>query len=145
MIEITPIMIGRSGPNLHGKSTAPDKVDRVAVTVVIAFAILSFAYWWPTFADVARFAFLCCFPAVFPFCYALVRSAPSLRERWKSRVLTIVVGVHCILLAGLVVAWIKFSSSVTIRDPEVVFGFMVVEVAVILLLGRVLKHKTNEE
>lgn len=145
MTEIKPISLDTSGPNSGKESTTPDSFDKLAALIVTALALSSFAFWWPTFATVARFAFLCCFPAIFPFRYALVRSPLTLREARKHRALATMAIIHCVLLAGLVFAWRALSTRVTIGNPDVVFGFMAVEVTVMILLARLTRRKSNEE
>ena len=145
MTETKPISLDASSLNSETKSTTPDSFDKLAALIVTALALSSFAFWWPAFATVARFAFLCCFPAIFPFCYALARSAPGLREPQKHRALAIMAIIHCVLLTGLVFAWRVFSTRVTIGNPDVVFGFMAVEAAVMILLVRLTRRKPKEE
>ncbi len=43
---------------------------------------------------------------------------------------------HCALLAGLVFAWVAFSTRVSIDNPDVTFGFMAVEFVLIVFVAR---------
>lgn len=142
MTEIRPNHIDTSDSPPSTQSGTGRRFDRAAALSVTVLGMLSFAFWWPTIATVARYAFLCFFPAIFPFCYALVRSAPSFRER-KHKILTIMLVVHCTLLLALAFAWKEFPSSVSIGNPDVVFGFMAIEVMVMALLVRLSGNVTH--
>jgi hypothetical protein len=140
-MELNTIELNRSGSNSETKNTGPDWFDKLAASIVATLGFLSCAFWWPTLSVWARFAFLCFFPGIFPFCYALARSAPSPREQRKRRIITLMLVIHVALLAGLVLWWKVFSSKASVGNPDVVFSFMGVEVAAMILLGRFYKEQ----
>lgn len=89
---------------------------------------LIFAVRWPS---VWEFSLLCCFPAGL-FCWAAVSSG-AIHNPPMTRVVTTVVVIHCLLLAGTLYLWNEYPRS---RTADFAFGFVVIEVAVIALLVR---------
>ena len=110
---------------------------------VTALGLFSLAYWWPRFADFARFAFLCCFPVIFPFCYGMVRSGSFSHDPRKRRIVTVILAFHCVLLVGVALFWKAFPSKLSIRNQDFVFGFMAIEFAAMILLARLVRPKAN--
>jgi len=135
MLEIAPLKLNSLERNSRRFSQATP-YDRIAALAVLAFGIFSLMFWWPRFSDYSRFALICCFPAVFPFCHSLVRSLPGLHKHAARKVLSIMIAIHCALLVSAVFLWMAFPSSVSIRNPDLVFAFMAVEVAAMNLLVR---------
>lgn len=131
-----PISLRGLSPNANSKNSGAWRFFIPVGYFVAALFSLSCAFWWSTFADIARFAFLCCCPALFPFCYALVFAPPGLHERRRRKPLIIMLWVHFSLVAGLVFTWTKFPTRLGIENPDVVGGFLALEVVVIILLGR---------
>jgi hypothetical protein len=145
MTEIRSILLHGSSSESNMESTAKKRLGRLAAYFVTALAFSSFAFWWPTFARLALFAFLCCFPVIFPFCFFVLLSDPNrIKQRWKHKVLATVIVVHCALLTWMVYAWTALSRKASIDNPDVVFGFVVVEAALTTSLARLVGRKPNE-
>jgi hypothetical protein len=138
--EIRPISLRSLGLNQDLKSTRGSRFFVPAGCLVAALFLASCAFWWPTFASIARFAFLCCCPTVFPFCYALVCVTPGVRDHRIRKLLSTTLLVHCGLVAGLVFAWFKLPVS---EGIEAMGWFWVIEVLVIILLIRFGRRATN--
>ncbi len=142
-MEIRPLSSDGSDRIWEMKSATADRLNKLATAFVTALAFSSFAFWWPRFSNIARFAFLSCFPAIFPFFFALVRSKGGLREPRNRRAVITMAVIHCVLLLGLIFAWRAFSANVSIGNPDTVFGFMAVEVTAVIFLGRILGRANN--
>jgi hypothetical protein len=117
--------------------------EKVGTVTILLLGFMSCCFWWPTFSDVSRFAFLCYFPAIFPFCFGVVRWIPQLDGRGKRRIVAIVLAGHCALLAGSVFLWRAGSGNFNIRNPDFVFSFMAVEVALFMSVLRFSVPKTS--
>jgi len=118
-------------------------LDKIAALSVTVLGVLSFFFWWPMFAASMRFVFLCCFPVIFPFGYALAHPGKVFQSTKMRRVLGIVLGIHCVLLIALLVSLKTFPLYVTLDNPDFVFGFMAVETAAMVLVVRFVKPKSE--
>ena len=95
-------------------------------------AVLVFMVRWPNiFGIIWEFSLLCCFPAGL-FIWAAVSSG-AVRKPPMTKIVIMVVALHCLLLAGTVYLWSRNPKSIT---GDFGFGFVVIEFASIWLLMR---------
>ena len=109
-------------------------LERMTALIVIALGISSMFYWWPRFSNFSRFAFISCFPAVFPFLFALLRLSGSLRAARIRNLVNAMLVIHCALLVIAILLWRGFPNSINIDNPDLIFVFMAVEVGAMKLL-----------
>lgn len=115
---------------------------------VCILLILSFVYWSAHIADLARLIFVAVFPVIFPFCIIAYRSDQQ-RKHLRTAA-SIVLLVHLALIGSLVYFSIlrRARAGFTIRDPDVVFAFVIAELALVFGTPRIvalvrLKFKTG--
>jgi len=111
---------------------------RIVLGVTVATSVLSFLFWWPTFADVCRFAFLVCFPAGL-FLLGLRYSSQS-RDH---QLLPWLALLHCAFLGIVIYLWRVSPARLSVHNPDFVFGFEALEFAVFLLLREVDAARQN--
>lgn len=109
-------------------------MDSVAGITVALLAFSSLAFWWPQFAAYSRLAFICCFPVGFPFSYYLVRSDGSLQKTWKRKTFRRMIGFHSVLFVSFMLLSRVFPPSISIDNPDLIFAFIAIEIAAILLM-----------
>ncbi len=100
---------------------------------VIAFAFCAFLFCmvrWPNIVGVIwEFSFLCCFPAGL-FVWGAISSG-AVHKPPMTKIVVIVGGLHCVMLAGTVYVWSRNPKSIT---GEFGFAFVIIELAAIWLL-----------
>jgi hypothetical protein len=145
------LMEGRSRANVmliprinsQGHNPSQDRLATVGTWAFLCLGLMSLCYWWPIFADVSRLAFLCYFPAVFPFGCGIVHGVPRLDSRRRLRILRIMIAVHCSLLAALAIAWRMRPDIFSISKELPVFGFLVVDFVAMYVIVRLNLTKAN--
>lgn len=128
------IMPTQTNPDSPRRIRVKGRLDSIALIAVLLLGFCSFLFWWPALSDYMRFAFIACFPVVFPFAYVLLRSGAF--NRRKRRRLLILIGAHMFLLASALFLWNTYSSAETIRNPDFVFGVMAIDTAIAILVTR---------
>jgi hypothetical protein len=126
----------RSSPSERPALTARQRrLGNLVLGLTGASILLSFCFWWPTFSDLSRFAYLCLFPVGVFFLLDL-RFSRNLRDQkffpWFAL-------LHCAFLSIAIYLWQLSPARLSVRNPDFIFGFQVVEFALFLLLIRVLR------
>ena len=146
MSKIEPLTLGEFGTDSSERALPERRLDTVVTLAVVAVALFSLMFWWPSFADYAWFTFLCCFPAVFPFCYAFARWSPSSLHdrRVRKVVLGIMISIHGSMLVAVLLLLKQFPHRFAFRDPELGNVFVAVELAVMSLVSYFSQRKTRK-
>jgi len=105
-----------------------------------ASILFSFCFWWPTFSDLSRFAYLCLFPVGVLFLLGL-RFSRQLRDRKSFPWFAL---LHCAFLGVAINLWRVSPAKLSVRNPDFIFGFQVLEFAVFLLLIKLMRLGKTE-
>lgn len=98
MAEVAPLRRDVPFPEIRDAFTH----KRTWFVALAFFALLIFMVRWPsTFGIVWEFSLLCCFPAGL-FVLAAAVSSGAVHKPPMGKIVTIVVVVHCLLLAGTI-------------------------------------------
>jgi hypothetical protein len=135
-LQAEPLSLRSSTPLQRPVLTASQRLlANIVLGLTGASILLSFCSWWPTFSDVSRFAYLCLFPVGVFFLLGL-RLSRNLRDQkffpWFAL-------LHCAFLGIAIYLWQVSPVKLSVRNPDFIFGFQVVEFALFLLLIRLLR------
>jgi hypothetical protein len=133
MAEVGPFRREGSFPEIRDAFTQ----KRTWVVTLVLFALLIFMVRWPrTFGIIWEFSLLCCFP-VGLFVWAAVSSG-AVHKPPMAKIVTIVIALHFVLLAGTVYLWSRNPKRIT---GDFGLGFVVIELAAIWLLMRLARPR----
>ena len=107
----------------------------IALGLTGASVLFSFCVWWPKFSDLSRFAYLCLFPVVVFFLLSL-RFSRQLRDR---RFFPWFALLHCAFLGVAIYLWRVSPAKLSVRNPDFIFGFQVLEFGVFLLVIKLMR------
>jgi hypothetical protein len=100
-----------------------------------ASILFSFCFWWPTFSNLSRFAYLCLFPVGVLFLLGL-RFSRRLRDQKSFPWFAL---LHCAFLGVAIYLWRVSPAKLSVRNPDFIFGFQVLEFGVFLLLIKLMR------
>jgi len=126
----------RGSPSQRPVLTARQKrLVNIVFGLTGASILFSFCSWWPTFSDLSRFAYLCLFPVGVFFLLGL-RLSRNLRDQkafpWFGL-------LHVAFLGIAIYLWQASPARLSVRNPDFIFGFQVIEFALFLLLIKLLR------
>jgi hypothetical protein len=135
-LQAEPLNLRSSAPSQRPALTARQtRLVNIVLGLTGASILFSFCFWWPTFSDLSRFAYLCLFPVGLFFLLGL-RFSPRLRDQkffpWFAL-------LHGAFLGVAIYLWQESPARLSVRNPDFIFGFQVVEFAFFLLLIKLLR------
>lgn len=137
MAELAPARRDVQFPEIRDAFTR----KRTWVIALVLFALLISMVRWPNiFGVVWEFSLLCCFPAGL-FVWDAISSG-VIHKPPMARIVTVVVVLHCALVAGTVYLWHRNPKTIT---DDFGFGFVVIELAAIWLLMRLARPRRETQ
>lgn len=143
MSDIESLNFKNLESNSWSQGLPETRFEKIATLTVLVIGLMSVMFGWPRLSDYSRFAFICFFPGIFPFCYAVIRAHGIYKAR-KRRVVSVMMVVHCVLLFGVVFLWRAFPGIGFIKNPDLVFAFTAVEIVAMVLLVRLTRPENRE-
>ena len=135
-MQAEPLNLRSSVPSQRPALTAKQtRVVNIVLGLTGASILFSFCFWWPTFSDLSRFAYLCLFPVGLLFLLGL-RFSRQFRDRKSFPWFAL---LHCAFLGVAVYLWHVSPAKLSVRNPDFIFGFQVLEFGVFLLLIKAMR------